>query len=175
VQQGVQEGGRGGERSGEQRGQGGGPPARAPVGQQWGGGLPSCTPHSGTIGLPHLTLSPCPCPSPTQPPPPPPSPPPHTPKGADHIREKDGIFAVLCWLSILAYKNKGTAPGSKLVTVAEVAEEFWKEYGRNFFRCLGGGDVGTLSRASLTQPAGLAPPFLAEARRGCLSFDGQYA
>lgn len=26
--------------------------------------------------------------------------------GGDHIREKDGIFAVLAWLSILAHKNK---------------------------------------------------------------------
>ena len=26
--------------------------------------------------------------------------------GGDHIREKDGIFAVLAWMSILAYKNK---------------------------------------------------------------------
>lgn len=25
--------------------------------------------------------------------------------GSDHIREKDGIWAVLCWLSILAAKN----------------------------------------------------------------------
>lgn len=26
--------------------------------------------------------------------------------GGDHIREKDGLFAVLAWLSILAVKNK---------------------------------------------------------------------
>lgn len=53
--------------------------------------------------------------------------------GADHIREKDGIFAVLCWLSILAHKNKTVPVGGKLVTVADVAAEFWNEYGRNFF------------------------------------------
>lgn len=53
--------------------------------------------------------------------------------GADHIREKDGIFAVLCWLSILAHKNKGVPAGGKLVTVADVAAEFWREFGRNFF------------------------------------------
>ncbi|GFH12892.1 uncharacterized protein HaLaN_08667, partial [Haematococcus lacustris] len=53
--------------------------------------------------------------------------------GGDHIREKDGIFAVLSWLSILAAKNKDTAPGSKLVGVREVALEHWKTYGRNFF------------------------------------------
>lgn len=54
--------------------------------------------------------------------------------GADHIREKDGIFAVLCWLSILAYKNKDVPVGGKLVSVEDIAEEFWKTYGRNFFR-----------------------------------------
>ena len=25
--------------------------------------------------------------------------------GSDHIREKDGIFAILCWLSIVAGKT----------------------------------------------------------------------
>jgi phosphoglucomutase len=54
--------------------------------------------------------------------------------GADHIREKDGIFAVLCWLSILAYKNKDVPVGGQLVTVEDVAAEFWETYGRNFFR-----------------------------------------
>eukprot|EP00879_Flechtneria_rotunda_P003197 GHRR01003420.1.p1 GENE.GHRR01003420.1~~GHRR01003420.1.p1 ORF type:complete len:351 (+),score=121.97 GHRR01003420.1:1765-2817(+) len=53
--------------------------------------------------------------------------------GADHIREKDGIFAVLCWLSILAYKNKDVPEGGKLVTVEDIASEFWNTYGRNFF------------------------------------------
>jgi phosphoglucomutase len=53
--------------------------------------------------------------------------------GADHIREKDGIFAVLCWLSILAYKNKDVPVGGQLVTVEDVASEFWNTYGRNFF------------------------------------------
>ncbi|KAF6254198.1 phosphoglucomutase [Scenedesmus sp. NREL 46B-D3] len=53
--------------------------------------------------------------------------------GADHIREKDGIFAVLCWLSILAYKNKEVPEGGQLVTVEDVAAEFWNTYGRNFF------------------------------------------
>lgn len=31
--------------------------------------------------------------------------------GGDHIREKDGIFAVLAWLSILADKNKVRGQG----------------------------------------------------------------
>jgi phosphoglucomutase len=53
--------------------------------------------------------------------------------GADHIREKDGIFAVLCWLSLLAHKNKDVPVGGKLVSVEDIAAEFWTTYGRNFF------------------------------------------
>ena len=46
--------------------------------------------------------------------------------GSDHIREKDGIWATLAWLSILAYeKNK---------TVTQVLENFWNMYGRFFYR-----------------------------------------
>ncbi|XP_020582830.1 phosphoglucomutase, chloroplastic isoform X2 [Phalaenopsis equestris] len=53
--------------------------------------------------------------------------------GSDHIREKDGIWAVLAWLSIIAYRNKGKRVGEKLVSVADVAREHWATYGRNFF------------------------------------------
>ena len=52
---------------------------------------------------------------------------------SDHVREKDGLWAVLAWLSILAAKNKSTEEG-KLVTVEDVAMQHWKTYGRNFFR-----------------------------------------
>jgi len=53
--------------------------------------------------------------------------------GSDHVREKDGLWAVLAWLSILAYKNKGKKEGEQLVTVKDVAFEHWKRFGRNFF------------------------------------------
>ncbi|XP_065870663.1 phosphoglucomutase, chloroplastic [Euphorbia lathyris] len=53
--------------------------------------------------------------------------------GSDHIREKDGIWAVLAWLSIIAYKNKDTKPGEKLISVSDVVKEHWATYGRNFF------------------------------------------
>ncbi|KAJ6375073.1 hypothetical protein OIU77_000109 [Salix suchowensis] len=53
--------------------------------------------------------------------------------GSDHIREKDGIWAVLAWLSIIAYRNKDKKPGEKLVSVADVVQEHWATYGRNFF------------------------------------------
>lgn len=53
--------------------------------------------------------------------------------GSDHVREKDGLWAVLAWLSILAFRNKDVAVGGKLVTVEDIAKEHWAEYGRNFF------------------------------------------
>ncbi|CAE5963714.1 unnamed protein product [Arabidopsis arenosa] len=54
--------------------------------------------------------------------------------GSDHIREKDGIWAVLAWLSILAYKNKGTLDGNaKLVTVEDIVRQHWATYGRHYY------------------------------------------
>jgi len=50
--------------------------------------------------------------------------------GGDHVREKDGMWAVLAWLSILAKKNEGK---SDLVTVKDIAVEHWNEFGRNYF------------------------------------------
>lgn len=51
--------------------------------------------------------------------------------GSDHVREKDGLWAVLAWLSILASEN---ADSSKpLVTVQDIVERHWKKYGRNYY------------------------------------------
>lgn len=44
--------------------------------------------------------------------------------GSDHIREKDGIWACLSWLSIIANTGK---------SVEEVLNDHWKKYGRNYF------------------------------------------
>lgn len=49
--------------------------------------------------------------------------------GSDHIREKDGLWAVMAWLSILAAANK-EAPGS---TIKDVLLKHYGKYGRNFF------------------------------------------
>ncbi|KAL6776288.1 PGM1 [Auxenochlorella protothecoides x Auxenochlorella symbiontica] len=53
--------------------------------------------------------------------------------GADHVREKDGLWAVLAWLSILATKNEGRGEGAALVSVRDVVTEHWRTYGRNFY------------------------------------------
>ena len=44
--------------------------------------------------------------------------------GADHVREKDGLWAVLMWLNILAVRRQ---------SVAEVLAAHWQEYGRDYY------------------------------------------
>jgi len=51
--------------------------------------------------------------------------------GSDHVREKDGIWAVLAWLSILAAKNPDAS--KPLVTVEDIVTAHWKKYGRNYY------------------------------------------
>lgn len=51
--------------------------------------------------------------------------------GSDHIREKDGLWAVLAWLSILAYENRNT-PIGKLVTVEDILLAHWRKFGRTY-------------------------------------------
>uniref|UniRef100_A0A4W5JZT2 Phosphoglucomutase 1 n=1 Tax=Hucho hucho TaxID=62062 RepID=A0A4W5JZT2_9TELE len=43
---------------------------------------------------------------------------------ADHIREKDGLWAVLAWLSILATRKQ---------SVEDIIKDHWQTFGRNFF------------------------------------------
>lgn len=51
--------------------------------------------------------------------------------GSSHVREKDGLWAVLAWLQILAAKN--TDAGAPLVSVEEIVRGFWATYGRNYY------------------------------------------
>lgn len=51
--------------------------------------------------------------------------------GSNHIREKDGIWAVLAWLQILAAAN--TDSKKPLVTVEEIVRDHWATYGRNYY------------------------------------------
>jgi len=44
--------------------------------------------------------------------------------GSDHVREKDGLWAVLCWLSILATTGK---------SVADVVRDHWRRFGRSYY------------------------------------------
>ena len=51
--------------------------------------------------------------------------------GSNHIREKDGLWAVLAWLSILADSNK---TGQPFVSVETIVKAHWKKYGRNHYQ-----------------------------------------
>lgn len=44
--------------------------------------------------------------------------------GSDHVREKDGLWAVLLWLNILAERNE---------SVEEIMESHWRRFGRNYY------------------------------------------
>ena len=44
--------------------------------------------------------------------------------GSDHVREKDGLWAVLLWLNILAVRQQ---------SVAEILAEHWARFGRNYY------------------------------------------
>ena len=44
--------------------------------------------------------------------------------GSDHVREKDGVWAVLFWLNVLAVRRQ---------PVEQILREHWKTYGRNYY------------------------------------------
>lgn len=44
--------------------------------------------------------------------------------GSDHVREKDGLWAVLLWLNVLAVRG---------ISVDDLAREHWARYGRNYY------------------------------------------
>ncbi|PRY26058.1 phosphoglucomutase [Aliiruegeria haliotis] len=44
--------------------------------------------------------------------------------GSDHVREKDGLWAVLLWLNILAVNGK---------SVQQMLDDHWAEFGRNYY------------------------------------------
>lgn len=44
--------------------------------------------------------------------------------GSDHVREKDGLWAVLFWLNILAVKQQ---------SVSELVMQHWQKFGRNYY------------------------------------------
>lgn len=50
--------------------------------------------------------------------------------GSNHIREKDGVWAITAWLNIIA--GVGLETG-KFPSIAEIQKEFWEEYGRVYF------------------------------------------
>ena len=44
--------------------------------------------------------------------------------GSDHVREKDGLWAVLFWLNLVAVRKQ---------SVADIVREHWRKFGRDFY------------------------------------------
>ncbi|MCR9136035.1 MAG: alpha-D-glucose phosphate-specific phosphoglucomutase [Alphaproteobacteria bacterium] len=44
--------------------------------------------------------------------------------GSDHVREKDGVWAVLLWLNILAVRK---------LSVADILRDHWRQFGRHYY------------------------------------------
>ncbi|MEA4838058.1 MAG: alpha-D-glucose phosphate-specific phosphoglucomutase [Rhodospirillaceae bacterium] len=44
--------------------------------------------------------------------------------GSNHVREKDGLWAVLLWLNVLAVRK---------LSVADIVRDHWTRYGRNYY------------------------------------------
>jgi len=44
--------------------------------------------------------------------------------GSDHVREKDGLWAVLLWLNILAVRKQ---------SVSDIVKDHWQTYGRDYY------------------------------------------
>ncbi len=44
--------------------------------------------------------------------------------GSDHVREKDGLWAVLFWLNLIAIRKQ---------SVAEIVREHWRKFGRDYY------------------------------------------
>jgi phosphoglucomutase len=51
--------------------------------------------------------------------------------GSNHVREKDGLWAVVAWLNIIAGLGQ-VSPGTK-PSIKQIQNDFWDIYGRTFF------------------------------------------
>jgi len=51
--------------------------------------------------------------------------------GSNHIREKDGLWAVVAWMNIIA--GVAESDPNKTPSISSIQHEFWGIYGRTFF------------------------------------------
>jgi len=65
--------------------------------------------------------------------------------GSDHVREKDGIWAVLLWLSILAARGQ---------SVQQIASDHWATFGRNYYTRHDHEDLDTPTAQALMRALG---------------------
>ncbi len=77
--------------------------------------------------------------------------------GSNHVREKDGVWAVLLWLSILAARQQ---------SVMQIAHEHWATYGRNYYTRHDHEDLATPVAQALMQALGDKLPGLVGQQHG---------
>ena len=68
--------------------------------------------------------------------------------GSNHVREKDGLWAVLLWLNILAARRQ---------SVAQIMEAHWATYGRNYYARHDYEGVDSVAADTLMSGAARAP------------------
>ena len=87
--------------------------------------------------------------------------------GSNHVREKDGLWAVLFWLNILAVRGE---------SVEAIVRDHWKRFGRNYYsrHDYEGIDARLVWRWDDAQlVAGMSADVQDEARRGYENFVGK--
>jgi phosphoglucomutase len=82
--------------------------------------------------------------------------------GSDHVREKDGLWAVLLWLNILAKRR---------ISVADLAREHWATYGRNYYTRHDFDEVDLAAATALTDALRAQLPSLPGKQFGALTVE----
>lgn len=82
--------------------------------------------------------------------------------GSDHVREKDGLWAVLLWLNILAVRG---------ISVDALARDHWARFGRNYYARHDYEGVDSAGADALMADLDAALPTLAGQRFGPLIVD----
>jgi phosphoglucomutase len=77
--------------------------------------------------------------------------------GSNHLREKDGLWAVLFWLNILAMRK---------ISVADIVHQHWRTFGRNFYSRHDYEEIDTGAATELMQNLRRQLPELPDARLG---------
>ena len=82
--------------------------------------------------------------------------------GSDHVREKDGVWAVLLWLNILAERE---------VSADQLARDHWARFGRNYYARHDYEGIETAGANALIEALRKALPSLPGARFGSLTVE----
>jgi phosphoglucomutase len=82
--------------------------------------------------------------------------------GSNHVREKDGLWAVLMWLNILAARQQG---------VKEIVRAHWADYGRNYYSRHDYEEVATEGANALVETLRSKLPALAGQKFGALTIE----